>query len=133
MPARTTITVEDREDTPVSFDYIPAGNGANGEAVFRSSDGTLIGDKLITVSNRLNGGGKRVMRIRLVDPVIVTETINGVSRSVEERAAYATLDLKFDEDSTTQERKNLVGKLADLLDSDQTFMMKVLQDAEHIW
>lgn len=132
MPSLTTISVVDRETTPVTHTYTP-GAPKGDVYTWTESDGVPIGDNKLSVSSTKTGSGTYKVRIRMADPVVVTETINGVDRSKVERTAYTSLEFTFGSDSTTQERSNLVGKLADLLASDQTFMTAVMEDLEGIY
>jgi hypothetical protein len=132
MPALTTITVNDREDTPVAHTYTP-GAPSKGVYEFVNSDGVPIGDEKLTVSISPTGNGNIRTRIRMMDPIVVTETINGVDRPKVERTAYASLEFTFSDRSSKQERENLVGKLANALSESQTFMMSVCTDLEGIY
>lgn len=113
MPAFTTITVNDREDTPVAHTFDPR-NEANGVYFLKESDGTPIGDNVISVSTR-QSGNKYKSRVRLTMPVVVDETINGVVVPKVIRTAYADLNFTFADTSTSQERKNVLGIISNLL------------------
>lgn len=129
MPALSNIAVNDRESTPVTHTFVPRGSKGDGVQLFVNSSGVPIGDEKLTVSLRESGARTRV-RIVLTDPVTVTETINGVDRVQVERVSIANLQLTFDERSTLQERKNLVGMLANALASGATLdpVLTQLQD-----
>lgn len=132
MPALTSITVDDRESTPVSHTYnptTPKGNVWN----WVNSDGVPIGDEQLSLSITKTPSGKYKVRWKLADPVVVTETINGVDRPSVERTAYAEIHFTFDEDSSAQERKNLVGKTYNLLASGQAFTTSVNEDLEGVY
>lgn len=113
MPAFTSFSVNDREATPVAHTFTPHSK-PNGVSRFVESDGVPIGDKIITVSSR-QVGSKYKIRLVLTDPVVVTETINGVNVPKVDRTAYAAVDFTFDQRSTLQERKNTVGMFANAL------------------
>lgn len=132
MPNLTTITLVDREQTPVSHTYTPT-TRENGVSEFREADGVPIGDNKITVSLRKTDSGLYKARLKFLDPVVVTETINSVSTPKVARMASANIEFVFSEESTLQERKNIVGKVADALASDQSFLMAVLQELEGIY
>lgn len=129
MPALTTITVEDRKSTPQSYTYTPQDH-SNGVAVFAKSDGVPFGDQKITMSSTRTANGNYKVRVRMIDPVVVTEDVNGVDSPKVDRTAYANLEFTFAGTSSMQERRDLIGKLADLLAADQTAVMAVCQDLE---
>jgi len=132
MPAITSITVDDREDTPISHVYTPtAPDGSVRKWIV--SDGVPMGDEKLSMSVTKTASNQHKVRIRMVDPIVVTETINAVDRYKVERAGFASLEFTFGNNSTTQERKNLVGKLANLLASSQTFVMDVCEDLEGMY
>lgn len=132
MPATTTLSIYDRASTPVLHDYHPDGK-VDDVWAFVESDGVPLGDRKITISKSVTSSKKRKLRIVLTDPVMTTETVNGVARQIEERIGYATVTFTFDESSTLQERKDLVGKTHGLLSESQTFMMAVLEDLQGIY
>jgi len=115
MPQIAPITANDRESTPVAHSFAPKGI-PSGIATYVESDiaGTLIGEKLLTISSTTSAT-KRKVRLVLKDPVVVTETINGVDLPKVDRTAYAEVNLSFDINSTQQERDNLVGIVANII------------------
>lgn len=131
MPAYDDIAIVDREDTPVTHTFTPRAP-SNGVAVFKNTSGVPIGDETITLSSRLSGS-KLKNRLVLSVPIMVTETINGVSVPKVDRVSYADLTLTFAESSTLQERQNVVGMLADALAEDQTLVDGVLTGLEGVY
>jgi len=115
MPQITTITALDRETVPVSHSFAPKGI-PSGIATYVEPDaaGTLIGEKVLTISSTTSAT-KRKVRMVLKDPVVVTETINGVDLPKVDRVAYAEINLSFDINSTQQERDNLVGIASNII------------------
>lgn len=126
MPAITSITVNDRESTPVAHTYDPAGPSSNGTFEWQEFDGVPMGNGKFTLSVRKNANGIFKCRMRLEHPVVVTETINGVDRLELERVATADTTFSFSDDSTLQERKNLVGVFANMLAESVTFIDDVV-------
>lgn len=131
MPQLAPVTVSDRAATPVDITYVPSTKEGD-TAVFLASEGIPVGDKKLTVTLRKSGGRVKA-KLVFTDPVLVTETINGVARPSVDRSAFATLELSFAATSTAQERKDLVGKMASALDTSQTQLMGVLQDLEGMY
>jgi hypothetical protein len=111
MPALQALVVTDRAATPVNYTLIPNGPGPEkGFGVVAASDatGTALSEKRLVIGRRISGN-----RIRTVEkwsfPVIVTETINGVSVPTTARVAYVDVTFNFDRTHTEQERKDVVG------------------------
>lgn len=131
MPAFATITVDDRESTPVAHAFTPRSD-SNGVAEFRESTGVPIGDSVLTISLRETSGKYRA-RIKMAMPTVVTETINGVDYPKVARTAYADLTVTFADSSTLQERKNLIGMFANTLAASQTVPNGVLTSLEEVY
>lgn len=111
MPALASVTLTDRTPvTPVTFTYVPR-DIVDGVGTVISSSGVPLGEKRCTVSMKKRNN-RFVGDVRMVNPVVVTETINGVSRPVIVRTAYLSLTVSFDEKSTEQERNDMVGFLS---------------------
>jgi len=132
MPALTSITVQDRETTPVDHIYVPSAPDGDVQN-FRVASGVPFGAETLSISSRITATGIRKVQVRLVDPVIATETINGVDSSKFLRDARITVSLSFAAESTLQERQNAVGKTANLLSASQAFMNLVLTDLEGMY
>jgi len=120
MPALQNLSIVDRESTPVTHTFTPR-DVKDGTGLVVRSTGVPASDEKFALSMR-KSGSKFKGKINLAVPVVQTETINGVSRPVTVRTAYATLEFIFDEMSTTQERTNLVGMLADSLGTGKTLV-----------
>jgi hypothetical protein len=132
MPSITTLTIDDRESTPVSHTYVPsAGEGSKYQS-WVSSNGVIVADKRLALTNKMNGTSRKTGLV-FADPIVADETINGVTRPLVIRSGYAELRFTFSVDSTLQERANLVGKIHNVTAPEQVFMMKVLQDGEGWW
>jgi hypothetical protein len=112
MPAFQNITANDREDTPVAHTFTPRGK-ENGVAVFKESDGTPIGDNIVTVSTR-KAGEKYKSRLRLTMPITADEVVNGITSPKVIRTAYFDGTFTFDGKSTSQERENMLGIISNL-------------------
>lgn len=115
MPAFSSITVNDRESTPVAHTFTPDSKDQAGVATYRESDGVPAGDNLITLSRRRLPSGLWKTRMVVTMPVMVTETINGVDRETVERIGKADVTFTYSDSSSLQERQNLVGILANAL------------------
>lgn len=120
MAQATSFAVNDRKSTPVAHTFVPA--DANGSlAVFREAGAIPAGDRKVTVSMRKTNGKYRV-RLVLANPVVVTETINGVNRYKVDRTSFADVTFTFDETSSLQEREDTVGMFANALSDSLTVL-----------
>lgn len=132
MPQLQSLAVYDGEDTPILHTFVPENIDKNGVARLKESDGTPIGDNIVTVSLR-RVDSKYKGRIVLAMPVVVTETINGVSVPRVARKAFADLNLSFDETSSVQERKNVLHILSNILGSGEVLIASTFENLEGIY
>lgn len=114
MPQLQPLVLKDRA-TPTAVDHTFSPRDINaGVGAVVESTGVPVGDSRYTISLRQSNGRYRAT-IQLNVPVVVNETINGVSTPKVVRTAYADVTFTFDRTSTEAERNNLVGMLADSL------------------
>lgn len=132
MPSFLPITVNDREDTPVSHTFSPQLE-KNNVFYFHERDGIPLGDKQLTLSVQATANGNYKARLRIADPVVVVETINSVDVPKVDRTAYASVEFTFSNRSSEQERENLIGMLANALADSQTLVMGVCRDLESVY
>lgn len=132
MPQAANITINDRESTPVAHIFTPSGV-KDQVATFVNLNATMItARERLSLSWRTNAG-KHKVRLVLMAPVVATETINGVSVPKQLRVGFADLTLTFADTSTLQERKNIVGLLANALASSQAVVDPVLTNVEGLY
>lgn len=131
MPAITNLILTDRATTPVNHTFVPEGI-PNGVATLVESDGVKVGDKKFTIAKRKNANRRKV-HLRMVVPVVATETINGISEPKVVRTAYANIDFNFDVRSTRQERDDLVGMLYTALADGAAMVDKAVVDLEDVY
>jgi hypothetical protein len=132
MPALQSISVNDRATpTPVAHAFAPR-DVSQGVGLVVNSTGVPVGEEKLTISMRKSGSKYRG-KLTLTAPVVVTETINGVSAPRVARTAYATLEVTFDETSSTQERTNLIGMIADALGTSKTLVHNTLVGLEGVY
>ncbi|DAD50963.1 coat protein [ssRNA phage SRR6255746_4] len=132
MPALQSISINDRATpTPVAHVFQPR-DVQNGTGLVVSNSGVPVGEEKLTVSMRKSASKFRG-KLTLTVPVVQTETVNGISIPVAVRTAYATLDVTFDETSSTQERTNLIGMLADALGTSKTLVHNTLVGLEGVY
>lgn len=112
MPQLQNLVLTDRAATPVAHTFIPRAIDGNVATVTESS-GTPIGDNKVSLSMAKTSAGRYKAVVKMAFPIVQTETINGVSRPVVVRTAYADANFNFDASSTEAERNNVVGMFAD--------------------
>ena len=131
MPQLQAISLLDRETTPVSHAFTPL-DISNGVGTVIRSSGVPVGNETLTISNR-KANGKYRCKMVLAVPVVQNQVINGITTPLVVRKAIGEVNFTFDEQSTTQERKNLVGMLADALGVSKTLVNSTVIDLEGIY
>lgn len=131
MPQAAAITVNDRAATPAAHTFSPRSIGGD-QAIFVEAASSPVGERKIVVSSRKSGKNHKV-RLLIVNPTLVNETINGVTYPKAARTAFADLTLTFSEESTLQERKDTVGFIANSLAASVTVLDGALTNLEGIW
>lgn len=132
MPALQQVVLTDRAATPVNHTLVPMGNPSNGVAIVAKSDGTLVGERKLSLSQR-RVNGKVKNRLLLALPVVQTETINGVSTPKVVREAWVDATFTFSLQSSEQERKDAVGMFMSALDPSKVLVNDMLVKAEQVW
>ena len=132
MSARTNLVINDRATTPVAHTYTPDGDDSNGVHVFSEKTSVPAGNPRYSIS-LARKNGKYKATIKLSVPVVATQTINGVSSPAILRTSYLELSTSFDEYSTTQERADAVGLLANSLAASQTQINDLLVNVSDIY
>lgn len=112
MPQLQNLVLTDRAATPVAHTFVPRSIEGYVATVAESS-GTPIGDNKVSISMQKTAAGRYKAVVKMAFPIVQTETINGVSRPVVVRTAYADATFNFDASSTETERNNVVGMFAD--------------------
>lgn len=131
MAQAASITVNDRETTPVAHIFAPRAIQP-GQATFVEPNSVPVGERTLTIRNR-KSGSRYYQRITLAVPTLVMETINGVQVPNVPRVAFIDCNFRFDDTSTLQERKNVVGMFANALAAGQTVVDSTLTGLEGIW
>lgn len=133
MPQLQNVILTDRTPvTPVNLTFVPRGIDGNDVGTVVNNSGVPIGEKRLTVSVKKKSSRYNA-QVRLILPVVVTETINGVSRPVVVRTAYINVDATFDERSTEQERTDAVGLMASALGTGKVLVNDALVKLESVY
>lgn len=126
------LVLTDRETTPVAHTFTPRDVTGNVGTV-QESTGVKVGDKTYSISVRKTPSGIYKVVVKFVVPVVVTETINGVSVPKVARTSYVTTECSFDKESTVQERKNVIGMFADSLGASQVIVNDALVNLNPVY
>jgi len=124
MPTLQNIVLTDATSpTPVNHTLVPVSNDT-GVAVVAESNVTQTGELRleITPRQRRGAGKKFLVDMKLVKPTVVTETINGVAVNKVARVNLFSGTFSCAEDSTEQERKDLVKMVASALDASKPLL-----------
>lgn len=121
MPQLQNLVLTDRAGTPVNHTFVPREIKGNVGTVVEST-GVPIGDNRFSVSLSTTPEKRRKAILKGVFPIVQTEVINGISKPLVVRTAYAEVTFSFDETSTEQERKDVVGMIASSLDASKTLV-----------
>lgn len=133
MPQLQNLVLTDRAGTPVNHTFTPESiNPKTGVASVVKSSGVPVGDRRFSISTRKSAERRRVS-MRLVYPIVATQTVNGVDTPVVVRTAYANVDFNFDKHSTTQERKDTIAMVESSLGASKTLVNGAVVDLEGIY
>jgi hypothetical protein len=132
MPNMTTLTINDRQPTPVPHDFKPQGI-QNGVATFIHSQGIPAGDVRLTMSQTRNQNGRRKVTMKITAPVVGDVVVDGVTKTGVQRTNYAELTFNYDETSTQTERETVMAFVAYLTGSGNAFMNAIVRDLEGFW
>lgn len=132
MAQAANITVNDRATTPLAHIYAPSVPLPGGGMVFAESASIPKAERQFSIRIR-KSNGRRFVRLMLTCPVLVTETVNGVSVPTVPRMSMVDATFRFDETGTEQERADCVGMFANFLATNQSVVMASLVKTEGVW
>lgn len=103
------LVITDRQPTPNNYTMTPDGEvGGVGYVAAADASGITISKKRLALSRRVSGE-----RVRFVEkwqfPLMVSQTINGVTVPTVAKIAYVDVTFNFSNLHTEQERKDVVG------------------------
>lgn len=124
MPVMSTITINDREATPVAHAFEPQDEN-NGIATFAEYGDSDISANTLTISTKRTSANVKV-RMLLKMPVVATQVVGTVSIPSVVRTAYADMTFTFSRDSLEQERKNVAELARNILAASQSDVNDVL-------
>lgn len=130
MPAFASFVANDRATVPVGHTFAP--RSKEPLPTWCEAGSMPAGERKFTLFTRKSGEKYRIT-LRLSNPTVVTEVINGVSVPKVARIQYADTTFTFTADSTLQERKDTVGMHANALGATNTQIDATLTALESIW
>jgi hypothetical protein len=133
MSQLQNLVLKDRASTPVSHTFVPRDISRDGVGTVQESSGVPIGNNTYSVALRQTAQGRYKVTLKLSRPVVVTETINGVSSPSIARTNRASIEFDFDPTSTTQERTDLEGMLADSLSTTSALVFGSVVNLEGVY
>lgn len=131
MPVFQSLVLTDRAATPVNHTLTPDG-GKDGVYTVSKKSGVAIGDPTFSISAR-KASSKRKTRMLLTVPVVQNEIVNGITKPVVVRRGYFDVTVTFEDGSTEQERKDLVGMAMSALDPAKVLVNDTVVKGEGIW
>lgn len=132
MPQIQNLVVNDRAATPVPHTFVPR-DIIGGVATVVESTGTPIGDKVMTLSLKKTDQGRYKAVLKGRFPVVQDQTVNGVTSPVVVRTAYGEVSFSFEATSTLQERKDVVGMIANALAANATLVNDTVTKLEGVY
>lgn len=132
MPQLAALVIKDAATTPVDHTFNPR-SIEGGVATLVESTGVPIGESRISFSQTRNSSGRIRALVKLAIPVVQDSTVGGITRPTVVRTNYADLTFNFDASSSTQERKDLVKFVNDMLASSKTMVQSTLVDLEGLY
>lgn len=120
MPVLVNTVLQDRAAVPANHTFVPV-QLDGGVGALENKGVTFLGNERLTMAFRRTPGGRLKSTERLAIPIVVNETINGVTVPKLQRVGYAKVEFDFDVSSTEQERKDVVGMTMSSLDVAKLF------------
>lgn len=132
MPQLQNLVLTDRASTPVAHTFIPR-DIVNGVGTVIESTGIPIGDNRFSVSLVKLATGRYKATLKGVFPIVQTQTINGISTPAVVRTSYCDVTFSFEETSSLQERKDVVGMMETALKPSSALVNDLVTKLESVF
>lgn len=133
MPSIQNLVLTDRSTpTPVAHTFTPS-NVSGGVGTVVESNGQKIADSEFTISMKESATGRFNGKTKLAIPMVVMETVNGVTLPKIVDYNYVEVRASFSKWSTTQDRANIIGMTQNSLDTGKTLVHKTFIDLEGVY
>lgn len=133
MSELNNVVINDGAATPVAHTFKPRNVAGGIATLVENNTGVPLADKRLTLSIQRTASSRVKPTLKLQLPVVQDATVNGVTKPTVVRVAYCDLAFNFDPSSSTQERKDMVAFVRNLLADDQTMAHATFVDLEDIW
>lgn len=133
MPQLQNLVLTDRASTPVNHTFTPREIDSNGVGSVVESTGVPIGDNRFSIGLRRTADGRSKATVKMVIPIVQTQTVNGVSSPVVVRTAYVDCTFSFDSTSTVQERKDAVGMFQSAFDASKLLVNDTIVNLQGVY
>lgn len=107
MPQLQTLSLTDRQATPVVHAFQPESINQNVGSVVENKD-VPVGNPRYSISLRQTAKSYKGT-IKFAVPVVANQAINGINTPVVVRTSYVNAEFEFDKTSTQAERNDVVG------------------------
>lgn len=135
MPSLQTVQVTDRTpSTPVTYTLIPTQQAVGGVARVAAADasGNVMSEKSLTISTKRTGTRLRTT-MKFAVPIMVSETINGVSVTRVDRVSYVDVTFSLPISGSEQERNDVVGMFQSLFAVSKPLVHDTVVKAQGVW
>ena len=130
MTTAVNLVLNDEATTPVAHTFTPRTISPEGAFFFENGQ-YRVGEAQVSVRSRISNG-KYYKRVVLSVPATQVETVNGIQNPKVIWTDLVDVTFRFDEKSTTQTRKNIIGMFRGIFDPAKTMIRDVLVNDETI-
>jgi len=132
MPQLQNLVLKDRATTPVDHTFTPR-DIVGGVGTVIETSGVPVGNSTLSISLRQTAGGRYKSTIKLSQPIVQNETVNGIVQPKVVRVSRVTAEFDFDPTSTTEERNNFVGMFQSAFDSAKELVNDTVVNLEGVY
>lgn len=132
MPQLQNLVLTDRAATPVAHTFVPR-DVVNNVGTVIETTGVHIGDRTFSISTRKTATGRYKVTVKAAFPIVVNETINGITVPTVSRVSHVDTTFTFDASSTEQERKDAVGMFQSAFDPSKVLVNDAVVKLEGVY
>lgn len=134
MPVLQSLVLTDRQATPVNRTLLPSGKPGDGIGQVSVPDVTGAITSEIRFSAGTRRSGSRVRStLKLRVPVMVNQTINGITSPVVARESFVDCVFNFSVDATEAEKNDVVGMFYSSLATGKTLVHDTVVKSQGVW
>lgn len=132
MPQLQNLVLTDRATTPVNHTFVPR-DIIGVVATVVESTGVPVGNNRVSMSLRNTGQGNYRATLQFAFPIVASQVVNGITTPVVVRTSYVDLEFKFSNNSSEQERKDVVGQVMSALDPSKVLINDLLTKLQGVY